>query len=104
MFRRYSKDRAAVESQLNSSLSVREDVCIVANAVEMAHAHAICPLVRELTGVTSKATIALPWSAFAGGSPSATVDPSELVLIRWDFEWADGISPYVTLDNVMLFD
>jgi hypothetical protein len=30
-----------------------------------------------------------------------------VVLVRWDFEWADGMNPYtvdVTLDNVMLIE
>jgi hypothetical protein len=51
--------------------------------------------------------IALQWSAFMGGTPAATVDPSEVVELRWDFEWASGMTPYavdVTLDNVMLFE
>jgi hypothetical protein len=55
----------------------------------------------------SPAAIALPWGAFSDGSPSPAVDPHEVVLVRWDFEWADGMNPYtvdVTLDNVMLIE
>jgi hypothetical protein len=47
------------------------------------------------------------WADFTGGAPSAGVDPSEIWQFQWDFDWADGTTPFpvdVTLDDVMLVE
>jgi hypothetical protein len=49
--------------------------------------------------------VTVAWEDFTGGMPSATLDPSEIWQFQWDFDWADGTTPYpvdVTLDDVTL--
>jgi hypothetical protein len=68
----------------------------------------VCAPPRVRIDITeSPAPISLPWVAFSDGSPSPTVDPSEIVQLSWGFEWVDGMNPYavdVTIDNVMLIE
>jgi hypothetical protein len=65
------------------------------------------PATYTVTVPSSPAVVTLTWADFTGGAPSAGVDPSEIWQLQWDFDWADGTTPFpvdVTLDDVMLVE
>jgi hypothetical protein len=51
-------------------------------------------------------TVAVPWTAFKAGLPSATTDGSDLIALQWSFEWQDDATPYaamLTIDDLEFF-
>ncbi|HVR20350.1 MAG TPA: hypothetical protein VMS65_11655 [Polyangiaceae bacterium] len=68
-------------------------------------AEACTPATYTVTVPSSPGVITVAWADFVGGAPSASVDPSEIWQFQWDFDWAEGTTPFavdVTLDDVML--
>jgi hypothetical protein len=65
------------------------------------------PATYTVTVPSSPTVVTVTWADFTGGAPSAGVDPSEIWQFQWDFDWADGTTPFpvdVTLDDVMLVE
>jgi hypothetical protein len=64
----------------------------------------VCTAPSTTINVTATETlIQLPWSAFTGGRPIASVNPAQLVRLLWGFAWSGTATPYpvdVTLDNL----
>jgi hypothetical protein len=63
------------------------------------------PSTYTVTVPSTPTVVTVSWSDFTAGAPSAGVDPAEIWQFQWDFDWADGTTPYpvdVTLDDVEL--
>jgi hypothetical protein len=63
------------------------------------------PVTYTVTVPSTPEVVTVAWEDFTGGLPSATLDPSEIWQFQWDFDWAEGSTPYpvdVTLDDVTL--
>ena len=63
-----------------------------------------CASASTTIAVSSTETVVrLPWSAFTGGSPMASVDATQLAQIKWIFAWNSQMVPYsvdVVVDNL----
>jgi hypothetical protein len=63
------------------------------------------PSTYTITVPATPEVMTVTWDDFAEGSPSVGVDPAEIWQFQWDFDWADGTTPYpvdITLDEVTL--
>jgi hypothetical protein len=69
-------------------------------------ADATCsPATFAVTVPATPAVVTVAWDDFTGGAPSATVNPAQIWQFQWDFDWAEGGTPFpvdVTLDDVTL--
>jgi hypothetical protein len=90
-----------------TSSNLEPQQCLAGQGTCSVRTAGACTPASVPVAVSSAPTVvSVPWTELRGGSPAASVDPSEIVLLRWDFEWTDSMSPYpvsVTLDDVVLF-
>ena len=63
------------------------------------------PATYTVTVPSSPEVVTVTWADFTAGAPSMGVDPSEIWQFQFDFDWADGTTPFpvdITLDDVIL--
>jgi len=80
------------------------DMCLTGRgACDPTTAGACTPPSTTIAVPSTPGTVTVPWTEFAMGSPTAGVDPAEIIQVQWDFDWAEGGTPYevdVTVDDV----
>jgi hypothetical protein len=55
---------------------------------------------KQIVVPATASTISVLWSDFTGGTPEASVTPSEITSIAWNFQWSGSGTPYA-VDIVM---
>jgi len=74
---------------------------------DLASAGACTPPSVMISVPETPAVVTVTWDELTGGSPSASVNTSEVLQLQWDFEWAEMMTPYevnVTVDDVMMVE
>jgi hypothetical protein len=89
-----------------TNTNAEADMCLTGRgACDPATAGTCTPPSTTVAVPATPGTVTIPWTEFAMGSPMASVDPAEIVQLQWDFDWAEGGTPYevdVTVDDVMV--
>jgi hypothetical protein len=91
---------------VNTNSNQAPDMCLTGKGTcNVDTAGACTPNSVSIAIPATPTVITVPWTDLMGGSPSATVNPEEVLQFQWDFDWSDTMTPYeidVTVDDVML--